>query len=128
MTYNVYFDGALAILLVVTLVYAARLARRLDGLRRGRAEFEALIVRFTQATEQAERGMAGLKATLADAAVGLQERIDRAAVLSDDLALLAERANGAADRLETAVAHGRGGARPAAGPAALRGRPHPHAP
>jgi len=123
MTYSVFIDGALAVLLVATLVHAARLVRRLDGLRRGRAEFEALIVRFTQATEQAERGMAGLKTTLADAAVGLQARIDRAAVLSDDLALLAERANGAADRLETAVAHGRGGARPAAAPTAVRGRP-----
>ncbi|MEX2009295.1 MAG: DUF6468 domain-containing protein, partial [Dongiaceae bacterium] len=104
MTYSVFIDAGLAILLVATLIYAARLTRRLDELRRGRAEFEALIVRFTQATEQAELGMAGLKTTLADAAVGLQVRIDRATVLSDDLALLAERANGTADRLEAAVA------------------------
>jgi len=123
MNYSVFIDAGLAILLVATLVYAARLARRLDELRRGRTEFEALIVRFTQATEQAERGVAGLKATLADAAVGLQVRIDRAAVLSDDLALLAERADGSADRLEAAVAHGRGDARPPAAPTAVRARP-----
>ncbi len=122
MTYSVFIDAGLAILLVATLIYAAQLTRRLDELRRGRAEFEALIVRFTQATEQAELGMAGLKTTLADAAVGLQVRIDRATVLSDDLALLAERANGSADRLEAAVARGRVDARPVAAPTAVRAR------
>jgi hypothetical protein len=113
MPYSVILDVLFAALLIAALVYMARLNRRLDALRAGREEFEALIKRFTAATEQAQGNVAAMKEAADSTGKGLQAEIDRARGLREDLAFLADRANALADQLETAITR----SRPAAGAA-----------
>ncbi len=107
MPYGFILDVLFAGLLVATLVYVARLNRRLDALRAGREEFETLIKHFAVATEQAQANVTAMKAAAEGAGRGLQDEIDRARGLREDLAFLAERANGLADQLEGAISRGR---------------------
>jgi len=116
MAFNIatVFDLILLAALVATMVYLVRLNRRLTDLRQGREEMGAVVRDFTAATVRAERGLAALKevATLAGAA--LQEEIDRARSLRDELAFLAEKAETTAERLT----RGPGNAREAKQPGA----------
>lgn len=104
-------------LLAATLFYMARLNHRLDALRAGRQEFEALLQRFTAATEQAQANIGGMKAAAEGTGKSLQEEIEQARGLREDLAFLAERANGLADQLELAISRSRAAANPGAQPA-----------
>lgn len=101
------FDIVAIAVLAATLVFLVRLSRRLADLRADRDRLEAVVLRFSFATEQAQRGMSALKAAAASTGTSLQAQIDRAAALGEDLGFLVERANGAATRLETAVANAR---------------------
>lgn len=107
MPYSMILDVVFAGLLVAALIYMARLNRRLDALRAGRAEFEALIKRFTVATEQAQGNVAAMKAAADSTGQSLQAEIDRARGLREDLSFLADRANALADQLETAITRSR---------------------
>lgn len=107
MYFGLISDLLFAGLLVATLIYMARLNRRLDGLRAGREEFEALLKRFGAATEQAQANVAAMKVAADGAGRGLQEEIDRARALREDLAFLADRANTLADQLEAAIGRAR---------------------
>ena len=107
MEYAWISDVLVAALLATTLAFVARLHRRLESLRAGRREFEGLIERFTRSVDQAEQKMAGIKVTAAEAGTALQERIDRAERLKDDLAFLADKAGRLADQLEASIARRR---------------------
>lgn len=107
MDISLLLDLLFAALLVATLVYMARLNRRLDGLRAGREQFEALVERFGTATEQAQANVSAMKAAADGAGRGLQEEIERARSLREDLAFLADRANAQADQLEAAIGRAR---------------------
>lgn len=129
MSFGLVLDVVLVALLAAALVYMAQLNRRLDALRAGRAELEALVKRFTESTQQAQSTIDSMKAAAASTGKGLQEEIDKARGLREDLAFLAERANGLADQLELAIAR----ARPQAAPATVtrmpvRGEEQPSAP
>lgn len=102
-------DGLLAVLLLVTLIYVARLHRRLGQLRDSRQEFETLIARFTKATELADRSLADIKAAAAVEGQELQAAIDRGRGLREDLTFMTDKANGLADQLEAAIARARNG-------------------
>jgi hypothetical protein len=97
----------------VTIGYAVVLNRKLTALRRNKSELDRLTATFTQATLKAEdsigRVMTGSEA--------LQERVNKAHGLRDDLAFLIDRANSAADRLEDAVRSARPKAPPGPVPA-----------
>jgi len=98
-----FLDVTLAVLLVVTIVYAIILNRRLGALRRDRSELEALAASFTEATSRADASVG----RLAKNATDLQVRIDQARSLADDLSFLTDRGEKTADRLEGAVRAGR---------------------
>jgi ABC-type transporter Mla subunit MlaD len=115
--FTLILDVVLIAFLAVTIGYAVVLNRKLTQLRRTKTELERLSATFTQATHKAEdsigRVMTGSEA--------LQERVNKAQGLRDDLAFLIDRANAAADRLEDSVR----AARPKAAPG---GPPPPPAP
>jgi len=103
-------DGVVAILLVATLIYVRRFSLRLEAIRAGRAEFEKLIADLTKSTDQAANHLHLFKSTAQIAGTDLQARIDRAQGLAaefgrigDDLRLLTERAESAANRLESSI-------------------------
>ena len=92
-----------ATLLAVMIVYAIRLNRRLSTLQEDKAEFERLLLSFTDSTSRAETSVARLKASAIDTAQSLQESVTKAQALRDDLAFMVDRADELADRLENEI-------------------------
>ena len=54
MDWNMVLNVVVAVLLVAMIVYAALLNRRLQGLRANKAEFEAMVTEFNEATRRTE--------------------------------------------------------------------------
>ena len=98
--YSIIFDGLLIVLLVVFLYYALLLNRRLGGLRASKSELEKVINTFADATTRADKSIAGFKSTAEQSGKNLQELIDKAQILRDDLAFMIEKADLIADQLE----------------------------
>ncbi len=98
---------ALVALLAATLFHAVRLERALGVLRRDRVQLQELIAGFNESTRQAERGIDRLRAVTDGAGIEIARQTDSALSLKDDLALLIERGNRLADRLEQLVRVGR---------------------
>src|SRR5512147_3074259 len=99
MTWTVALDLLVAVLLATSIATTIVLSRRLSNMRGDRAELEKLAQLFREATDRADHGVTGLKIS----AQSLQERMDAAKTLADDLQFLIERAGGIADRLEAEV-------------------------
>jgi len=116
--YSLILDLLVAVLLVVTIGFAVILNKRLGNLRGDRKALEKLAVTFGESTVRAEEG---IKILLHTTDV-LQQRLDQAQALKDDLAFLIERGDRAADNLENLVratrnaAGGESTARPAPQP------------
>jgi ABC-type transporter Mla subunit MlaD len=100
-------NGALAGLLLATLVYAIKLNRRIGDLRRGRAELDQAVQRFAAASADADRTMARLADLTNGQGRNLQDALKKGGGMVDDLKFLIERADTAADRLEAAVTQSR---------------------
>lgn len=100
-------NGALAVLLLATLVYAIKLNRRIGDLRKGRAELDQAVQRFAAASADADRTMARLADLTSGQGRNLQDALKKGGGMVDDLKFLIERADTAADRLESAVAQSR---------------------
>lgn len=94
------FDGALALLLAVTIGYCALVHRRLGALRAAREEMHALAQRLGEVTARAEAGLERLRGAAEDAAAKIDPRLERAKTLASDLDMLCHRAGKLADRLE----------------------------
>jgi hypothetical protein len=99
MTWTVALDLLVAVLLATSIATMIILSRRLSNMRADRAELEKLAQHFHEATDRADHGVAGLKISVES----LQERIDAARTLADDLRFLMERGGAIADRLESEV-------------------------
>jgi hypothetical protein len=97
--WNIALDVLMVSLLAVCIATTVILNRRLTGLRGDSAELEKLARVFQEATDRADHGVSGLKLS----AQSLQERIDQARTLADDLQFLLERGGSLADRLEDGV-------------------------
>lgn len=102
MTVALALDGLITFLLAMTIGYCIVLNRRLADLRAGQAEFVALIERFNTAAERAEAGLARLRAAGDDSGPAVDEHIEAARALRDDLGFLIERGSRLADRLASA--------------------------
>ena len=100
-------EGALVLLLSVTLFHAVRLERALGVLRRDRVGLEALVAGFHESTRLAEDGAERLRLAAEIAGKQITRQVERANGLKDDLVFLTERAEKLADALERRVADAR---------------------
>jgi hypothetical protein len=116
-TLNLLLDGIIIVLLIPTIIYAVILNSRLAQLRDNRDDLARLVAAFNDATARAESGIPKLRQAAEDAGLALQERVEKAQTLRDDLAFMTERADTMAGRLETSVRQARDEVRPAAPPA-----------
>ena len=107
MPLDTIMDLAIILLLVPTIVYAVILNRRLSALRNSRDELAKVVGSFNEATMRAEAGIPKLKKATLEANNALQERVEKAHSLRDDLAFMIERAEEMADKLDGAVKSGR---------------------
>lgn len=99
MPYSLILDFLVAILLIVTIAFAFVLNKRLGKLRGDRKAFEKLAETFGDSTSRAEEGINALHQTTNV----LQERLDKAQSLKDDLTFMIERGDRTADNLERLV-------------------------
>jgi len=97
-----------ACLLLVMILYAVQLNRRLALLKADKAHLQKLITHFNQSTERAEASVSKLRSGTLEANESLQASISQAKQLCDDLAFMIDRAGGVADRLEGSIGAGRG--------------------
>ena len=105
--FSFFLESLGATLLIVMIVYAVRLNRRLSTLQEDKVEFERLLVSFTESTNQAESSVSRLRVSATDTAQSLQEIVTRAHALRDDLSFLVERADELASRLEIGIREAR---------------------
>jgi hypothetical protein len=97
----------LTLLLAVTLIYVARLNRRMGVLKRERIEFDAAIERFATAAAETHRAMAALRQIAEGEGRVLQEQVKKGGAIAEDLDFLIGRATSAADRLESVIGQSR---------------------
>jgi len=90
-------------LLAATLFHAVRLERALGVLKRDRAALQELITGFNASTRQAELGIERLRGTAEGAGQQIVRQIDAAVSLKDDLAVLIERGDRLADRMDVLI-------------------------
>ncbi|WP_404384834.1 DUF6468 domain-containing protein [Caenispirillum salinarum] len=100
MDFKLILDIIVVLLLIPTIVFAVMLNNRLSVLRKNRDELARLIGQFNEATVRAESGIPRLRKAAEEAGKGLQDRVERANALRDDLAFLCERADETATALE----------------------------
>jgi hypothetical protein len=113
---GIVLDLVLAVLLAGAIVYAYLLNKRLRLLQADRASLEGLVGGLAEASMRAEAGVAALRAAADQVGQKLQQKVERAQSLSDDLGYMLDRGGQLADRLEKAVRTGRDGDPPAAVP------------
>jgi hypothetical protein len=103
MTLTLTADLTVAILLVFTIYYASKLSRRLNALRADKAALQTLVQNLTQAAQNAEAGIRGLKAAAEETGRELHRKLQDGRSLHDDLAYMIDRGGGIADRMETSL-------------------------
>lgn len=103
MTLTLAADLTVALLLVFTIYYAAKLSRRLGALRADKQGLQQLVQSLVQASQSAEAGMRGLKAAAEEGGRELQRKLQEAQSLRDDLAYMIDRGSTVADRMESGL-------------------------
>ena len=96
---SLVLDLALIGLLIVGIGYAVRLTRQLTGLRASRSEMERFVLDFSTTVERAEAGVRGLKQAARSGGDDLEQMIEKAQMLRDELHFLVESADKIATRL-----------------------------
>ena len=98
---------AIIALLIPTIIYAYKLNKNLSLLRQNQSSLSKLISSLNEATYKAENSIPKLKSVTEHSSEGLEEVIDSAKNLKDDLTFINERADNLADRLENVISAGR---------------------
>jgi hypothetical protein len=96
-------DIAIIILLGATILFAARLSIHIQAFRSNRAELETLIRNLSEQIGQADRAVAGMRESARESGRDLQERINVARALAEELQFMNETGNNLAARLEKAA-------------------------
>jgi hypothetical protein len=102
MIMNVGFvlDVAVLVLLGVTVFYAARLSYFMSHFRQGKNDMARLLADLSRQVTQAENAMSGMRGVAEKAGGQLQEIINEAKFLSDELRFMNESGDNLAGRLE----------------------------
>lgn len=108
MSLSLVLDILIVALLVPTIIFAWVLNGRLADLRRNRDELARLVGTFNDATHRAESGIPKLRKAADEAGRALQDRVEKAQTLRDDLAFMVDRAETALGRLEDGIRANRG--------------------
>jgi len=94
-------DGVLILLLVVTIICAFNLSRRLASLRSDKRNLESLMEQFKAITDKADSSLSDLRTTAEGVVSDLREAADSSRAMRDELAFLVERADHTAENLTT---------------------------
>lgn len=100
---GIILDGLVLVFLGATIVFAARLSIHLRNFRESRKDLEKLIGDLSTQIIKAEKSIETLKSSARDVSRDLQQQLDDARAMSDDLEIMTRGANNLADRLDKAA-------------------------
>lgn len=92
---DVVMMGALA----VTIFYGLKLSQKFDMLRADRKAFDQLISSLNLAASRAELAIKSMKQAAIDSGDGLQQKVNAARALADELEIVVEAGDNLAERL-----------------------------
>ncbi len=107
MNFSILLDFIVIALLVGTIIYAMVLNRKLASIYQSRGEMQQFLNSFTNSLAKAEQSMSALKGTGETAFAMVQEHMNQARALRDDLSFLVERGESIAVRLDETIRSGR---------------------
>ncbi len=87
----VIVNYVIAVLLVITILYCIRLHKKIDQVRQGKDEFNKLIQSFDHSILKAEHNIAELKDLTSKAATKLNNKMEEAKVILDDMDYVGEK-------------------------------------
>lgn len=90
-----------------TIFYCLRLSRQFNQLQADRKAFETLIQSLTVAASRAEAAIKSLKEAAIESGDGLQDKINNARSLFDELEIMIQAGDNLAERLQTLAEKGR---------------------
>ncbi len=93
-------DILVLLALAVMIFYAVRLSRYFSTLKRDQEQMQALVKNLDTAASRAENAVRALKETASSSGDELQETINQARALSDELGLMIEAGDNLANRLQ----------------------------
>lgn len=100
---SLMIDIFVAVLLISAIGYGMILNRRIVALRRDQGNLERLATSFQEATKRAEASVGKLKKAAQGSSEVLNEGIDAATRIREDLNFLVERGEKLGDRLENSI-------------------------
>lgn len=110
-------DALMALLLVATIFFCARLNKRIKVLQDSKGELASLIRQFNDSTDRAQQSVIELQSISKKVVENMQGKIEKANFLADDLNYMIEKGNKLADTMEVNISSKRN---PDAKPAAPR--------
>ena len=100
---SILLDVFLVVMLSMAIGYGFVLNRRIVALRKDQKNLDKLANKFAEATVRAEQSIYQLKSTTDAASLALEETVQGADKVRDDLEFLIDRGNRLADILETDI-------------------------
>lgn len=101
-------DGLVLLFLAATIFFAVRLSAHLRQFREGRKDLEKLIGDLTAQIAKAEKSIDTMKESARESSRSLQQQLDEARAVADDLEIMTRGANNIADRLDRSADRHRG--------------------
>lgn len=103
---GLFLDAMIILLLFGTIIFAAKLSLNLKAFRDSRSQFDTLIRDLDTRIAAAEGTILGLRNAAQESGSLLQEQIDDAQNLHDELSLMTQAADNMAQRLEQSASGG----------------------
>ncbi len=100
---GIILDGLVLLFLGATIVFAARLSLHLRNFRESRKDLERLIGDLSTQIVKAEKSIETLKSSARDVSRDLQQQLDEARAMGNDLEIMTRGADNMADRLDKAA-------------------------
>ena len=98
-TLSIFMDVLVMAGLATTIYFALKLSRNLDNFRNHRKEFELLIGELNQNIEHAYEALAALREGSKRSGGDMEDQLEEARLLIDELKLMTQSGNNVADRL-----------------------------
>ncbi|MGB0935165.1 MAG: DUF6468 domain-containing protein [Alphaproteobacteria bacterium] len=108
MTLELGIDITIILLLAATIVYARILNKRIISIQENREQIQQILVEFSQTLDKAEKSIGTLRTAGQEALGNIEERVQHASSIRDDLSYLVEKGEKIANELEFMVRDARG--------------------
>lgn len=97
---SLLLDGVIVVLLIATIIYAARLSLYLKKFKESRSDLESVIKNLSTHIDKAEAAVQTLNESVEGASSDLQRRMNKANAMFDELDIVVQSGDSLADRLE----------------------------